>query len=113
MIPPPPTGGGPHGGESGGMSDAELVELLILHNRGIIDVPELKKFDPELVATIFQNVLRAGYLRTLGSIPAMASHPGRHSEYVFSPAGRIRFHQLERQRAGQPSASQPRGRSGG
>ena len=81
------------------MTELELIELLLLRNRGIVDSPEMLVFDAALVATVLVQILRAGYLRNLNTLPAMAMYPRVYDQLVFSASGRIRFYHLERRLA--------------
>lgn len=94
------------------MNETDLIELLLLQNRGLLDAPELLLFDAALVTAVLMEILRAGYLRTLGSVPATALYSNIHSGYIFSPAGRIRFYQLQRI-LGRPESDNPIGQPTG
>jgi hypothetical protein len=78
------------------MTESELIELLLLRNRGAVDAPEIRLFDEAIVLQTFIDILRAGYLRSLDSIPAIQIFSRSYAQYVFSSSGRIRFYHLER-----------------
>lgn len=88
------------------ISESEVIELLLLRNRGDVDAPEMRLFDSEMVENVFIAILRAGHLRGLDSIPAMRLYPGSSAQFVFSSTGRVRFYQLERLLAASPSGNE-------
>jgi hypothetical protein len=85
------------------MTERESIELLLLSSRGAIDAPEIRLFERSVVESVFREIVRMGYLRSLDSIPAMEIYPRSFTGYVFSAAGRIRFYHLERLLAASPS----------